>query len=166
MKLSPVISPNGQPLFSAGGRHAYKVSEHKGFICSLEWVGEGRRSQPCMVIWPVTNVFVAGEGAGMWVISRRAIVEFIGFDKNLKCTGSISEHCLREARESLPILGKDRNDTHALHALCDVVLRFAPDLVHMPVTPKDVRKELDNPAMWEVQATVQETGKVISHTEV
>lgn len=153
-------------MWSAGGRTAYKVHEHKGFICSLEWVGDGRRAVPAMVIWPASNVFVAGEGNGMWVIGRRAITEFIGFDAELKCTGSISPHCMREAAEALNILGKDRNDKQALHALCDVVLRFAPDLVHMPVTPKDVRKELDNPPMWDVKATNKATGRVINEMEV
>jgi hypothetical protein len=102
----------------------------------------------------------------MWVISRRAITEFVGFNKDDKCTGSISEHCIREATESLPILGKDANDKAALTALCDVVLKFAPDLVHMPVTPKDVRAELDNPPLWEISATNKATGKVIQETEV
>lgn len=166
MKLSPIQSPDGRPMWSAGGRHAYKVHEHKGFICSLEWVGDGRRAQPAMVIWPASNVFVAGEGNGMWVIGRRAITEFVGFDPALKCTGSISEHCQREAREALSILGKDRNDKHALHSLCDVVLRFAPDLVHMPVTPVAVRKELDNPPMWDVIATNKASGRVINESEV
>ena len=166
MKRSPIQTPDGRPMFSAGGRHSFKTFEHRGYICSLEWVGQGKKSAPCMVIWPASNVFVVGEGAGMWCIGRRAITEFVGFDPNGKCTGSISEHCLREAREALPILGKDRNDKNALHALCDVVLKGAPELVHMPVTPKDVRKELDDPAMWEVKATIKETGKVVSHTEV
>lgn len=166
MKLSPIQTADGRPMWSAGGRHAYKVHEHKGFICSLEWVGDGRRAQPAMVIWPASNVFVAGEGNGMWVIGRRAITEFIGFDNSLKCTGSISEHCLREAAQALPVLGKDINDKNALHALCDVVLRFAPDLVHMPVTPLDVRKELDNPPMWDVKATNKATGRVINESEV
>lgn len=166
MKLSPITTPDGQPVFSAGGKHAYKVSEHKGFVCSLEWVGDGRRAYPAMVIWAQRNVFVPGVDNGMWVISRRAITEFIGFDQNLKCTGSISDHCLREAREALPTLGKDPNDKAALHALCDVVLRFAPDLVHMPVTPKAVRAELDNPPMWEVQAINKATGKTLDHSEI
>jgi hypothetical protein len=166
MKLSPVISAQGEPVWSAGGSHAYKVNHFKGFICSLEWVGDGRRAQPCMIIWESGNVFTGGESRGMWVISRRAITEFVGFDKNGKCTGSISEHCTREAKESLPILGKDKNDKAALNALCDVVLKYAPDLVHMPVTPKEVRADLDNPPMWDITATNKGSGKVIQETEV
>lgn len=167
MKLSPIQTPDGRPMWSAGGRHAWKVNEHKGFVCSLEWVGDGRRAQPAMVIWPASNILMAGsESNGMWVIGRRAITEFVGFNAELKCTGSISDHCMREARLTLPILGKDPNDKAALMALCDVVLKFAPELVHMPVTPKDVRKELDIPPMWDVVATNKSTGKVISETEV
>lgn len=166
MKLSPILSPKGLPVWSAGGRHAWKVHEHRGFVCSLEWVGDGRRALPCMVIWPASNVLVTRESQGMWVISRRAITEFIGFNSDLKCTGSVSEHCMREARESLEILGKDKNDKQALNALCDVVLRFAPDLVHMPVTPSHVRAELDNPPMWTVKATNKGSGQVLSETEV
>lgn len=166
MKISPILTPDGQPVFSAGGKHAWKVTEHKGFVCSLEWVGNGRRAFPAMVIWANRNILVASADDGMWVISRRAITEFVGFDAQGKCTGSISDHCMREAREALPTLGKDRNDKAALHALCDVVARFAPDLVHMPVAPTAVRQELDNPPMWEVKAIDKATGKLIEHTEI
>lgn len=166
MKLSPILTPDGRPMWSAGGRHAYKVAEHKGFVCSLEWVGDGRKAQPAMVIWPATNVLVTGEGTGMWVIGRRAITEFIGFTPDGKATGGPSEHCLREAREALPIMGKDRNDTAAVHALADVVVKFAEGLVHMPVTPAQVRKELDNDPMWTVAATDKSTGKLIHEGEV
>lgn len=166
MKIAPILTPEGQPVFSAGGQHAWKVTEHKGYVCSLEWVGNGRRAYPAMVIWAQRNVFAPGVDNGMWVISRRAITEFVGFDAAGKCTGSVSEHCMREAREALPTLGKDSNDKAALHALCDVVARFAPDLVHMPVAPTAVRKDLDNPPMWEVKAIDKATGKTIEHTEV
>lgn len=166
MKLSPLLSPQGLPMWSAGGGHAWKVAEHKGFVCSLEWVGEGRKSQPAMAIWPATNVFVTGEGTGMWVISRRAITEFVGFTAAGKATGGPSEHCFREAREALPIMGKDSNDQQALYALADVVVKFAPDLVGMPVTPLAVRKELDNDPMWTVAASNKQTGKVIHEGEV
>jgi hypothetical protein len=166
MKLSPILSPDGDPLWSAGGRHAYKVEEHKGFVCSLEWVGNGRKSQPAMVIWPATNVLVTGEGAGMCVISRRAIAEFMGFTPDGKATGGPSEHCLREAREALPILGKDRNDIAAVHALADVVVKFAEGLVHMPVTPTHVQKDLDNEPMWTVEAKNKASGELIHEGEV
>ena len=166
MKLSPILSPDGRPVYSAGGRHAWKTAEHKGFVCSLEWVGEGKKSAPCMVIWPASNVLVTGEGHGMWVISRRALVDFVGFTKEGKCTGYASEHCLREAREALPILGKDRDDRFAHGALVDTVIKFADELVHMPPTPREIRNEFAGEPMWEVKASIKETGQVINHTEV
>lgn len=167
MQLAPVITPDGQPVFSAGGHQAWKVSEHRGFICSLEWVGEGRKAKPAMVIWSASNILQAGsESNGMWCILRTAITDFVGFDHAGRCTGSISDHCMREAREALPLLGKDPNDKQSLVALCDVVLKFAEQLVHMPVAPREIRKQLDTTPMWEVRASIKETGKVIHEGEV
>lgn len=166
MQLSPILSPDGRPMFSAGGRHAWKVFAHRGFVISLEWVGQGNKCKPCMVIWPESNVFVAGEGAGMWVISRNAIVDFVGFTAEGKCTGYASEHCLREAREALPVLGKDPADKFAHGALVECVIKGADELVHMPVAPKDIRAEFRGETMWDVKATIKETGKVINESEV
>lgn len=167
MEMSPVLGPQGEPVFLAGGRHAWKTHEFKGFVVSLEWVGRNsRRAQACMVIWPQTNVFVPGASRGMWVIGRRAISEFVGFTSSDKATGGPSEHCWREARQALPMLGKDIDDKAALHALVDTVVRFAPDLVMMPATPRVVRDDLNGEAMWEVVASNKNTGKVISEAEV
>lgn len=166
MQLSPVFSPQGLPMFSAGGSHAWKTHEFRGWIVSLEWVGQGKRSAPAMVIWPQTNVLVTGEGNGMWVISRRAITEFVGFNREGKCTGSASQHCFRECLEALPILGKDRWDKQAFLSLVDAVIRFAPDLVHMPTTPRRIQKELDTPAMWEVERKDKSSGKTLQEVEL
>lgn len=167
MQLSPIRSPEGLPMWSAGGQHAWKTFEHRGYVVSLEWVGDHRRTRKCMVIWPASNVFTPGATSeGMWVISERAITEFVGFNSNDKCTGSVSEHCLRECREALPMLGKDANDRHALNALIDTVCRFAPELVSMPVAPQAVRKELRGQAMWDVVATNKATGKTLSEASV
>lgn len=166
MKLSPIQTPDGRPIFSMGGQQSFQTFNLKGFVVSLEWVGNGKRTAACMVIWPESNVFVAGEGAGAWCISRNAITEFVGFTPAGKCTGGPSEHCFREAREALPVLGKDINDKQALMALVDVVVRCAPDLVHMPVTPQIVKEQLDNPAMWTVEATNKASGKTIHEGEV
>lgn len=167
MEMSPVIGPSGEPVFVAGGKHAWKTHEFRGYVVSLEWVGRSsKRAQACMVIWPQSNVFVPSASNGMWVIGRRAISEFVGFNREGKCTGGASEHCFREARAALPSLGKDIDDKNALHALVDAVVRFAPDLVLMPATPRFVREELDGEAMWEVTASNKVTGKVLSEAEV
>lgn len=166
MKLSPILSPDGRPMYSAGGGQSYKTAVKHGYVVSLEWVGAGKKAYPAMVIWPASNVFVTGEGNGMWLIARRAITEFVGFNKDDKCTGGPSEHCIREARLALPILGKDINDRHALNDLVDVVVTFAPELVLMPVTPRAIQKELQTPPMWEMTAINKSSGKTLSEIEV
>jgi hypothetical protein len=169
MHASPVLDPNGNAVFSAGGRHAWKTMEYRGYTVSLEWVisNTRRRAAPCMVIWASENIFIPGSSEkGMWAIGRRAISEFVGFDREGKCTGSASVHCMRECHEALPILGKDRNDRQAYMALIDTVVRFAPDLVLMPPTPVWMQaKEAPRP-MWEVTATNKATGKTLSESEV
>jgi hypothetical protein len=166
MQLSPILTPDSRPMWSAGGDHAWKTFEHRGFVVSLEWVGNHRRAAPCMCIWSASNVFVSGEGNGIWVISRRAITEFIGFTNDGRCTGGASEHCYREALAALEVLGKDANDKQAFLALVDCVVRFAPELVHMPPTPRSIRREMAGQAMWEVTAKDKNTGKVISEAAV
>lgn len=166
MHMSPVISPSGEPVFTVGHGHTWKQATYRGFNVSLEWVGDMRRSQPCMCIWPATNVFVSGEGNGIWVIGRRAITEFVGFNPDGTCTGGASEHCVRECKEALPILGKDPNDQQALNALMDVVIRFAPELALMPVAPKAIQMDMRGQALWEVTATDKNTGRVLSKSEV
>lgn len=166
MQLAPILSPQGLPLFSAGGSHSWKTFEHRGFIVSLEWMGRGKKAQPCMVIWPSSNVFVAGEGQGMWAIGRRAITEFVGFNADGTCTGSASQHCYRECLAALPVLGKDQWDKQSFLALVDCVIRFAPDLVHMPVTPRRIRQELAGEPMWEIEAKNKVSGKTISEVAI
>ncbi len=166
MEMSPVLSPQGLPMWSFGGNRSWKTATHRGYIVSLEWVGQGKKAHACMCIWSASNIFVPGSnGSGTWVIGRRAITEFVGFTRDLRCTGSASEHCYRECLEALPMLGKDRNDKQAFVALVDCVIRFAPDLVHMPVTPREIRFDRSD-AMWEVTATNKDTGKVLTEAEV
>ena len=160
MHMSPILSPRGEPVFAVGHRHSWKQATRRGFNISLEWIGEGRRSQPCLCVWPATNVLLqAFSQSGVWVIGRRAITEFVGFNADGSCTGNPSAHCFREAREALLVMGKDKNDQQALHALCDVVITYAPDLVLMPVAPKLVRIDLESQKMWEIVATDKRTGK-------
>lgn len=161
MRLSPVLSPSGEPMFSVGGNQAYKTATKHGYVVSLEWISIGKHVRAAMCIWPASNVFVTGEGHGIWTITRNCITDFVGFNSQDKCTGGPSEHCFREAREALQILGKDPSDKGALHELVDVVTTFAPELVMMPATPKSVREQLDTPAMWDVTASNKETGKVL-----
>lgn len=168
MNVSPILSPSGEPVFTAGGKHAWKTFEHRGYRVSLEWARSGRHTRCVMVIWSAPNILHRGgePSTGMWVIAKNAIYEFVGFGKDDKCTGTESEHCRKECLEALPILGKDRNDKQAFLALVDTVIRFAPDLVHMPPAPLRVKQELADPAMWEITATNKNTGQTIREASV
>ena len=161
LSASPILSPSGEPMFSVGGRNAFKTAVKHGYVVSLEWIRLGKHIRAAMCIWPASNVFVTGEGQGIWTITRNCITDFVGFNSQDKCTGGPSEHCFREAKEALQILGKDPNDKGALYELVDVVSTFAPELVMMPATPKAVREQLDTPAMWDVTASNKDTGKVM-----
>ena len=170
MKRSPILSPEGEPVFMAGGDNCWRQHVHRGYVVSLEWIGDGRRHAPCMVIWseaPGIHVFGAPQVSdGMWVISRRAITEFVGAGPDgIKVTGGPSEHCWRECREAMPMMGKDPNDKQALTALVDCIVRFAPDLVRMPVAPVRLQEEFKAPPMWDVTVTNKSTGKVITEGE-
>ena len=35
MQLSPILTPDGLPMWSAGGKHAWKTYEHRGYVVSL-----------------------------------------------------------------------------------------------------------------------------------
>ena len=116
-----------------------------------------------MVIWPQSHVLASPSAkTGMWVISERAISQFVGFNRDDKCTGSVSEHCIRECQAALPMLGKDVTDKYALNALIDTVVKFAPELVGMPAAPQAVRRELRGRAMWDVIVTDKNSGKTMA----
>jgi hypothetical protein len=171
VQLAPFISPDGAPVFTAGGRHAWKTFEHRGFVVSLEWTRRRRRTVPTMVIWPATSILRAhGSGSdGMWVVTRDAILNFVGFNTNDRCTGSGTPLLYDEAREALAIMGKDRNDGHAHRALIDTVVRYADDLQQMPPAPVTIRRELQHGTtgpMWELKATNKGSGRVIHEGEV
>lgn len=141
MRLSPIQTPDGRPIFSMGGNQAFKTYSHKGYVVSLEWVGQGHKSYAAMVIWPESNVFVAGEGYGAWCISRRFITDFVGFNPDGTCTGGPSEQLMREAFEAMTVLGKDKNDKQAFMALVDAVVTYAPDLALMPAKPQPANEQ-------------------------
>lgn len=167
MQMSPVLSPSGEPIFTAGGNAAWKTAEYRGWVVSFEWARRRRKLKAMMVIWPAANILApSAVQAGMWAISRDAVTAFVGFDRDNKCTGGASTDLYREALEALPMLGKDKNDKQAFLSLVDTVIRFAPDLALMPAAPKVVRQALIQPAMWDVSATNKNTGKTISEASI
>lgn len=136
MRLSENLTSDGRPIFSMGGKESYKTFNHRGFVASLEWVGNGSRTASCMVIWPERTNLADDVEAGAWCIGRRAIGEFVGITTEGKCTGEATEHCIQEARDALRTLGKDKSDEQALSALVEAVVKFVPELMLMPATPR------------------------------
>lgn len=168
MNVSPIISPDGEQVFTAGGADAWRQFQHRGFVVSLEWARRRRTFLKMMVIWKAGSLLSVGTAVkpGMWAISSRAIVDFVGFNREGRCNGSASEHCFREALAAMPELGLDPNDKHGFTALVDTVVKFAPDLMMMPIAPKAVKREMTGEAIWEVTATNKHTGKTISEAAV
>lgn len=124
-----------------GGNQAFKTQSHKGYVVSLEWVGEGQKAYAAMLIWPERTGLDDGEGNGAWCISRRVITDFVGFNADGTFTGSPSENLMREAFDALTVLGKDKNDKQALMALVDAVVTYAPDLALMPAKPQPANEQ-------------------------
>ena len=82
MEMSTILSPSGEPVFTAGGNHAWKVAEHRGFVASLEWARRRRTTLAMLVIWPAGNILTVGAPSpGMWAISRNVISQFVGHFK-------------------------------------------------------------------------------------
>lgn len=168
MYLSSVLSPSGEAIFTAGGDQSFKVEEFRGWVVSLEWARRRRKSLRVMVIWPAQShlVLFGSIKPGQWAITSNVITSFVGFNRDGKCTGGGSVDLYREARAALPMLGKDVNDKQAFLSLVDAVIRFAPGLVEMPVTPRRVREKLADEAMWDVTATNKANGKTISEASI
>lgn len=160
MRLSENLTPDGRPNFymggtqvdktnngrvffmaDAAGTQAYKTRSHRGYIVSLEWVGTGARTAPCMVIWPARTSLADAVEASAWCISRSAVSELVGFTTEGKCTGEASAHCNQEAREALPFLGKDQSDEQDLSSLVEALVKFAPELMLMPATPQPANEQ-------------------------
>lgn len=173
MELSPLLSPQGVPVFVAGGSKSFKTFEYKGLAVSFEWVASERRGKSfrCLCIWRMANVFVKpGDGSatrGIWTISERDIANMLQAGPDgIKLTGGPSAYGRREALAALEVLGFDKNDRHALHAVLDVISQFATDLPRMPAVPRWMKEQVRKPPMWEVRAFNKESGKTISEREV
>ncbi len=169
MDLSPILTPDGQPIFTMGGGECDPTrppQAYKEWVVSFEWFKGTRRGiQKCIVIWPQSRLAAPGAIAvGGWTISARVCQEFIGFDSEGHCTGLLSPLAHVQAQLALPVLGKDPNDKNALHSLLDVLTKFLPDLPMMKQPPAEIRNRLLGPPMWDVIATNKHTGKVIDES--
>ncbi len=168
MDLSPFLSPQGEPIFTAGGRHSLRQEQYRGLVASLEWMKPSRKVIRALVIWPQGfSLSPTASVPGMWAIGEQALQDFVGFDRDGKCTGGASEHCYRECLAALPILGYDVNDKAAFVALVDTVVKFAPEVITMPAPSEATRRALaGDEAMWDIEAINKATGKTIREASV
>lgn len=87
-----------------------------------------------MVIWPEGTSLTDAVEAGAWCISRTAAAEFVD-------ASAPTRKCLKEARDVLRALCKEEGDEHALSALVEAVVKFAPELLLMPLTSQTATEE-------------------------
>lgn len=152
MEQSPVLGPNGKPIFQVG-RIYFKQQRYKDYYVSLEWCGEGKRVEPCMAIWSATN-FAAEPG--VYVIGRSSLTKFV------EPNGKPTLQAFKEAAMALPILGRSVLDIE-IHALVDTILAFVDDVVHM--RPKPPRpQEFHTAPMWEMTVRTRDGQVIKEHT--
>lgn len=171
MEVQPILSASGRAVFSVGGKHAWNTHTHAGFNVSLEWVSnvKHRKNPPrVLCIWRAGNVLhPANENDGIWTIGQRSAVFFVGFNAQTgACNGSVNQQAMPEVIEGLRVMGFDATDKARVTALCDVLVRYLPDLMRMPPAPRSVRNELAPMAMFDVEHINKSSGKTISEGSV
>lgn len=164
MEVSPIVSPSGDPVFSIGGEASWKTGTLGEWNASLEWARRGRQHIRILVLWPISQSYTTKPGA--WTIASDAMLEFLEFDRDDKATGRPTDFCMEQAKEALPMMGRDRNDKQALFGLVDAVMRFGPDLATMPATPIAVQRALAGEAMWQMETIDKASGKTLKEAEV
>jgi hypothetical protein len=157
MEHLPILGPSGEATFRFGGKRAWKQFTYKDYIVSLEWFGpDGRHVDACMVIWnarPNTN------DAGALIVGRRQITKYC--DEHMKPT----PYAFGEVAQALPVLGRAPLNFE-VHALIDTILHHIDDLIHMPIAPLAVRRELSGDAMFEVTHKEKDSGKVLHEAAI
>lgn len=143
----PLYDSSGRLLFAVGGAQAWKTHDCHGYNVSMEWVD----GEPAMVIW------------------SRLAPDF-GF---AICLSSVGKYATPEGKPNqegvdalamaLPDFGREIC-ARELHRLVDIVLRYVPELIAMPPTPRDVRKADAGGAIWDV--TQKANDKTISEASI
>lgn len=122
-----LVGAAGAPLFHVGA-DAHARFESGDYVVSLEWLNEGRQSEPVMLIWSRTG----GLDGGVFGICLSSI------GKYADPSGRPTPRAFLECWRALPILGRAQLDME-VYRLLDVILRHTPDLIRMPPSPREVR---------------------------
>jgi hypothetical protein len=147
---NPILGASGRPMFQVGGEHAARTHTHGDYIVSLEWLNDGRESEPVMLIWSAH----AGRDSGVFGICLSSI------GKYADPSGSPTDECFFEAFEALGTLGRARLGIE-VKKLVDTIMRFTPDLIMMPPAPMEVRRRDAGQALVEVTRK-DENGRTIA----
>lgn len=122
-----LVGAAGAPLYQVGA-DSHARFESGDYTVSLEWLNEGRESEPILLIWSRNG----GDDAGVLGICLSSIGKYA--DPSGKPTPQAFLECWR----ALPILGRAQLDME-VYRLLDVILRHTPDLIRMPPSPREVR---------------------------
>lgn len=141
-------------MFQVGGQNAKAVHQHGDYLVSLEWLNEGRESEPIMIIWSAHS----GREAGCFGICLSSA------GKYAEPTGAPTDECFYEAACALETLGRAMLNTE-VKKLVDTIIRFIPDLIMMPPSPRDVRISDAGQALVEA-SIVDENGKTLREAEL
>lgn len=145
-----ILGASGRPMYQVGGEHAIDVHTYKGYHVSLEWLNEGRQSEPIMVIWSASG----GREAGAFGICLSSAGKYAEPD------GRPTDEAFYEAAEALPVLGRALLVIE-IKTLVDVIMRFIPDLIMMPPAPLAARRKDAGRPLLEI-TRADENGRTIA----
>jgi hypothetical protein len=152
LNQSLLVGATGRPMFGVGGENAARTHEYKGYIVSLEW--DETDGEPVMLIWSKFT----GRECGVFGICLSSA------GKYADPSGEPTPEGLLECWKSLPTLGRNQIDMECF-MLVDVVLRFIPDLLMMPPSPRWMRKKAKGPNYMDITLK-DHRDRVVNETEL
>jgi len=149
---TPILGATGRPMF-AMGHQAHAQFETGDYNVSIEWLNDGKTSEPIMLIW-----------SSRWSESGVLGICLSSIGAYADPTGGPNPQGLFRCWESLPMLGRNQIDLEA-HRLMDVILRHTPDLIRCPPAPREVRLSDAGSPIWEVTHKDQD-GRVVGEASI
>lgn len=151
----PLVDAYNREIWCFGGQDSYATHEFKGYLVTLEWFIGARSTEPMMCIQSARG----GIDAGMLGICLSSIGAYAD------PSGGQAKGAMTRCMEALATLGKAPLAMEA-RTLLDVILQFAPKLILMPPTPRDVIQAAQPPSTIEIEVINKDTGKTVAQTEV
>jgi len=146
----PLLDPDGRPRFALGVT-AFRTFAAPPYTVALDWVED----EPAMVLWTAN-----AERGAAFAICLSSIGKYALPD------GKPNPEGVTELYRSLPDFGRARTEAE-LRFLTDIVLRYTPDLLHMPPQPRDVALHAKREAMFEItESDEPQGGKVLGEVVI